>query len=215
VRGRESPRLFLPLELNTPDERTVTKISHARLQLLDQDELLGDGVLIGEEIGFQKTQVTAEIPVTRRAIDKVTSRLGQDAQVGLKLQWYGELLVTWNPSESALASAIPSGAKPGTPTALQLSNQNEQHLTISRSDWYSNVLATLGQVDYLFLEVAISRGKVDAAWTNTLQRLRDAEKAYALGDDPGVFNHLRGAFDGLPGARRTSTMTYQRRSARK
>jgi len=39
-------------------------------------------------------------------------------------------------------------------------------------------------------------------WANAVTQLDRGEAAYATGDDPAVFSHLRGALDALPGAKK-------------
>jgi hypothetical protein len=138
--------------------------------------------------------------VSRRLIQEVTDRTGQQSQIGFQVRFNGSAEVTWQPNEED--PGFVGGVLPDVPTTIQVNGgQNTMNFSVPRSDWFSKVVAGLGEVDYIPLELFVPRGVGDHAWRKTLGHLGSAEKAYALGDDPSVFNHLRGAWDALPGAK--------------
>jgi hypothetical protein len=199
ARGRLNPRLVLGLELTTPTDRVDAELRDVRLQVVFDGEVLGEGRLIGERAARYGASCTVDVPVDRRTLDFVTSRLGRGASVGLRLLWYGLLRVRWEPNESDGRRA--GDPEPGVWTDAHLPvGQHDHPLTIARSDWYAQVLQPIGGEDYVHLEVAVPRGEEAAAWRQALAHLDDAEKAYALGDDPAVFQYLRALFEALPGA---------------
>jgi hypothetical protein len=198
ARGRITPRLLLLLELRTLTERVAAELHDVRVQVACRNELVGEGRLIGEPAAWHGHQCELEIPVTRRALEFVTERLERHAAIDLTLDWYGLLRVRWEPNPSDKRTA--SDPEPGTWTDLHL-RQHEHHVAVARSDWYSQVVQAVSGDDYLHLEVAVPRGPEQARWRKALDRLADAEKAFALGDDAGVFQHLKGVFEAVPGAK--------------
>jgi hypothetical protein len=162
---------------------------------------VGEGRLIGEPATWHGHQCELEIPVTRRALEFVTERLERHAAIDLTLDWYGLLRVHWEPIPSDRQTA--SDPEPSTWTDLHLrAGQHQHHVVVARSDWYSHVIQAVSGDDYLHLEVAVPRGRPEQArWRKALERLADAEKAFTLGDDAGVFQHLKGVFEALPGAK--------------
>lgn len=200
ARGRISPRLLLFLELRTPTERVEAELHDVRVQVACGDEIVGEGRLIGEPATWHGHQCELEVPVTRQALDCVTERLERHAAIDLTLDWYGLLRVRWEPTPSDNRRG--SDPEAGTWTDLHLrAGQHQHHVGVARSDWYSQVVQAVGGDDYVHLEVAVPRGPEQARWRKALDRLADAEKAFALGDDAGVFQHLKGVFEALPGAK--------------
>jgi hypothetical protein len=61
------------------------------------------------------------------------------------------------------------------------------------------VLQPIGTVQYVSTEIALPKGEqiVRAATS----KIKEAESAYAMHDDPAVFFFCRGALDALPGAK--------------
>jgi hypothetical protein len=200
ARGRVTPRLLLFLELRTLTERVEAELHDVRVQVVCGEEIVGEGRLIGEAANWHGHQCELQIPVTRRALNLVTERLERHAAIDLTLDRYGLLRVRWEPTPSDNRTG--SDPEAGTWTDLHLrGGQHQHHIVVARSDWYSHVVQAVGGDDYVHLEVAVPRGPEQARWHKALDRLADAEKAFALGDDAGVFQHLKGVFEALPGAK--------------
>lgn len=200
-RGHLNPRLSLALNFATPNERIETELRDVRLQVLCADEILGETRLTGEHVAAHGHSCTAEVPVTRRSLEFVTSRLAHHAAVDLELTWYGLLRVRWQPGEGV--QRMMGDPEPGVWTDVHLpANQPGSHAAIARSDWFERVLQPTGGDGYVYLEVAVPRGDAADGWRRSLGHLDSADKAYALGDDAAVFHHLRGALDALPGAKK-------------
>jgi hypothetical protein len=200
ARGLVSPRLLLCLHAQTPNERTRIEFHDMRVRVMFGQELLGETRIVGEHIGSQGRSIQMEIPTTHRMLNHVTEQLGAQEQVNLTLSWYGILRVLREPGGSDPRHQ--GDPEPGEWTDLQIDEGNhEQPIMVSRSDWYSRVVATVGTSDFIFTEVAVPRGPIGDDWRSTIDLLDRAEKAFVLGDDAAVFVHLRGAFDALPDAK--------------
>jgi hypothetical protein len=200
ARGRIAPRLLLLLELRTPTERVTAELHNVHVRVVCGEEIVGEGQLIGERATWHGHQCELDIPVTRRMLDLVTERLGRQPAIDLTLDWYGLLRVRWEPNDSDRRGA--GDPEPGEWTDLHLrSGQHKHHLVVARGDWYSQVLQATGGDGYVYLEVAVPRGPEAAQWHKALDRLADAERAHAFGDDAGAFQHLKGVFEALPGAK--------------
>jgi hypothetical protein len=201
ARGLVSPRLLLVLHAETPNERTRIEFHDMRVRVMFGQELLGETRIVGEQMGSQGRSIQMEIPTTHRMLNHVTEQLGAQAQVNLTLSWYGILRVLWEPTESD--ARYQGDPDPGVWTDLQIDEGNhEQPIIISRSDWYSRIVTSIGTSDFIFTEVAVPKGPIGDDWRSTIELLDQAEKAFVLGNDAAVFGHLQGAFEALPGAKR-------------
>jgi len=194
--GRLSPRLGLTFKLSTPTERIHTELHNVRIQVHCENELLGEGMFIGEMASTYGNACQIEVPVAHQMLDYATSRLGAHADISLKLLWTGIMRVKWTPGDSD--PKMQSDPEPDTWTQLTL-NHTEQLCTIARSDWYSKVLQPIRQSEFIYLEIAVPTVGDRAQWLKTFDHLSDADKAFAMGDDAGVFAKLRAAVEALPG----------------
>ncbi len=171
-----------------------------RARLISQDELLGQSLIIGETARGSASAFDLEFPTTHRLIHHVTEKLGQTDAVPLELSLYGQIRVTWTPGPDM--QTMVGEPSSGEPTEMHLVEGNHRmQVSIPRSDWYSKVIAPIGATDFLHVEIRIPKGTIGDAWRATATLLNQAERAYTIGDDAAVFNHLRGAFDSLPGAK--------------
>jgi hypothetical protein len=78
-------------------------------------------------------------------------------------------------------------------------NQALLRFEVARSDWFTHVLEPIGAVEYVSTEILLPTG--DASLRAAVGKIREAESAYAMHDDPAVFLYCRGAIDVLPGAK--------------
>lgn len=200
ARGLIAPRLVFWVTLSSPTERIAAELRDLRVQVVAGDEVLGEGRLISEPALWHGTQCELEVPTDHRLLDYVTARLGREAHVRLVLRWKGLMRVTWSPGPSD--PRMQDDPQPDVPTDLRISYGQwiEQHLNVPRSDWFTKVLQPTRHTDFLYMEVAIPRGPEADRWAKALVHLGEAEKAFAMGDDPGVFSKLRAVFEALPGA---------------
>lgn len=72
-------------------------------------------------------------------------------------------------------------------------------LSIPRSDWYSKILEPIGAYRYLLYALTLPKADAAGSLAPDVKQIEDAERAFALGDDPAVFLRCRGAWDALPG----------------
>ena len=56
-------------------------------------------------------------------------------------------------------------------------------------------------MEYLEVHLPPVVSPASDGWRQALANFHAAERSYVIGDDAAVFNHLRGAFDALPGAK--------------
>jgi len=199
-RGRVSPRLVIWLHAQTPNERTQVEFHDIRARVTFEEEFLGETRVAGTRIGFHGTSVMLDIPTSHRLLGFVTDRLGPNDNLGLMIGWDGILKVLWEPNEADLRYPGEPEPRVWTQTAVDETN-HRQPIAIPRSEWYSRVVAVLGSADIVFTEIAVPKGPLGDEWRAVNALLAKAERAYALGDDPAVFLHLRGAVDALPGAK--------------
>jgi hypothetical protein len=200
VRGEATPMLQINLHLQTVNERTQIEVHDLRGRLYFQQEYLGETRLAGEMVYSHGTSVLLELPTSHRLLGYVTDRLGNQDTLQLELGWSGILRFLWNPNETDLR--IAGGPEPGVWTDCSIDEANHRQIfSIARSDWYSKVVSRVASASVVFAEVAVPVGPLGTVWTSTASRIEAAEKAYAMGDDAAVFNHLRGALDALPGAK--------------
>lgn len=200
IQGRLAPRLYLSFSMRTPTERIRTTLKVVQVDLMWNDELLGSGTIIEESFGEHDRPCHVELPTSRRLIQDVTDRLATQTAIGFQVRFKGSAEVIWEPGEND--QRFVGEPAPGVPTVVRLEmSQNHSPFSISRSDWYTRVVSRLGDTDYIPLELLIPRGATGNDWRAVVQNLQNAERAFALGDDPSVFNHLRGALDAMPGAK--------------
>lgn len=195
--GRRSPRLMLQFQLRTPTERVSVQMHHVRVRVFGGEELLGEGAIVGGDVASYPSPCLLEIPMTQRMIRYVTDSIPANADVSLKMKWNGILRVKWSPAVND--PQIVGDPEPDEWTFVSFV-ETEMTIGVARSDWFGKVLQPIADDRYLFLEVAVPRGPAESDWTKALALLNEAEKAYALGDDAGVFAKLRSAIEALPGA---------------
>lgn len=198
--GLINPQLVLSFTLRTPLERIVTELAQLRLTVMCGNEVLGQGLFLGDTVRYFDTACQAVVPVSRRSLEFVTARLGRESHLGLELLWDGQIAVTWSPTEGDNRQS--HEPEPGERTLIHLKPAGNRHsASVARSDWYAQVLKPTGGTDYLALEIAVPLGDAAQDWRTVMRHVDSAERSYATGDDSAVFNYLRGAFDALPGAK--------------
>jgi hypothetical protein len=186
--GRVSPVLAIGLTIKV-EGASVLRLDHLMVRLYSSAELIGTGQVVGTTVYPSSWFTQVEIPTTHRLIDLVTDQLGSAAEVPLILRLHG--LLRWR------ASREDDWHEDDLP------NNNIQHqFSVARSKWYDQVLTPIRQSDFVYLEVAVPKGELGAPWRNALNIIRQAEAAYANGNDDSVFQRLRGALDALPGAKK-------------
>lgn len=189
--GRLSPVLTIPLRLrqfNTPETGQI-RLQSVEVEAICAGEILGQGWLGGITLNQGSSNVImVRIPTSQRLLDWATDDVVRRGVGMLELRLHGAIQLRdastddWSDEDVRYLPSANSAIK------------------ISRSDWHDHVLRPVRQADYLYLEVEITRAAI-AGWEPAIDRLEQAKHAYSLGDDSGVFHHLRGCIDALPGAK--------------
>jgi hypothetical protein len=196
--GRRAPRLTLNFLMRTTTERISSQLHHVRVRVFSGDELIGEGAVVGGDASWHGSPCLVEVPVTHRMIEWVTDSLPPNGDASLKLKWSGILRVMWRPAEGD--PIMTSDPVAGEWTFVNIV-ENEMFIGVPRSDWFGKVLQPMGDDQYVYLEVPVPKGAAQGDWNKALALVEEADKAYAIGDDAGVFAKLRGALDALPGAK--------------
>jgi hypothetical protein len=72
-------------------------------------------------------------------------------------------------------------------------------VNIPRSDWVKYVLEPVGFGNYVLMEMPVPSVPDRERWRTALEHLTQAGEQFALGNDPGVFQYCRAAFESLEG----------------
>ena len=198
--GSLTPRIVLGLRLKPANGVAQAVLQMVQCELWWNEELIGSNLIFNKDVVQSGGYHQLPIATTPRHVQAITSQLGNQDQVPLQLRCRGVMVVSRIQHEGG---QIVGGSNFAEPTVVSISDTYPLVLQIPRSDWYSNIVARLDASTIMFLEIAVPLGDVGADWQNVLLNFTKAQKAFALGDDPSVFNHLRGSFDALPGAKKS------------
>ena len=170
-------------------------LMHAELTI--GAECLGHGFLTGIPLAHGERPITLDIPVSRHALDHLEA-IAPTTRIDLELKLTGWLHARDNNEDGPRFTSSP---EPGEWVFQNFGQANQARLTfeVARSDWFAHVLEPIGTVQYVSTEIRLPTG--DAALRAAVGKIRDAESAYAMHDDPAVFLYCRGAIDALPGAK--------------
>lgn len=203
--GRLNPRLQLNFTAR-PAPYAKVVLEDITLRLECRKELIGEGRAVGAQVQSDNSPVTFEVATSQRLLQYITDGLQPSATVvELEAKLSGFVLVTINENQPT-ASVLPrlvTDPGPGESKRLTIPNRMASPLQVPRTEWYERVLAPTRNEQYRYLEMALPKDDkaLDSEWTSSVNHLAQAEQAYAAGDDPAVFLHLRGALDSLPGAK--------------
>lgn len=189
--GRLAPILTIPFRVrqaNAPETAQLRLVSLI-VEASCDGELLGDGRVAGMTLWQRGVNtVTVRIPTSHRMLEWTRDSVARNRACTLQFRIYGAIQFRDNQQEPWTDEDLRYSSDAGT-------------ITIARSDWHDHVLNEVRQADYLYLEVEIPRDSPQE-WENALALLQQAEHAYTLSDDSGVFQNLRGCLDALPGAKK-------------
>ena len=159
--------------------------------------LIGSLAVHGRELGDPKARPWRHGTVGARVSAEIPKRSGARSD-GAASFWVDPAGGTAGPMRMA------DDGEPGTWTPFRVSGGGLTRLQLPRSDWYQQVLAPTRNEQYLHLEIALpgDHPALVTEWNKAMSHLQRAEKAYAAGDDPGVFQYLRAWLDALPGAKK-------------
>lgn len=202
--GRLNPRLLLYFTAQ-PEPYAKATLDDVTLRLEYQNELVGAGRVTSVDVHRNDTPVNFEVVTSAQLLRFITDTLiSNQTVVQFDAKLSGAASYWVDPASSSQGRVrMTNDSEPGTWTRFQVFQGSSSYLQLSRSEWYERVLAPTRNEQYLHLEVALPRDHpaLMAEWNRAMSHLRSAEKAYAVGDDPGVFQYLRGWLDALPGAK--------------
>lgn len=202
--GRINPRLQLHFE-GRPTSYTKVVLDDATLRLEFRNELIGEGRVTGVEIASDRSAVMFEVVTSERLLRHVTDSLtavDPIVQLDARLHGRGQVWVDPSAPQSNRIARL-AGWEPGVWWPFNLNVGVPSVLQVARGDWYHSVLSPTRNERFRHLEVALplNDSALGAEWGKAVDLVVQAERAYATGDDPGVFQQLRGALDSLPGAK--------------
>ena len=201
--GRLNPRLQLNFAAQPIPGAKVT-LDDVTLRLEYQHELVGTGRVTAVDL-LPNTRVNFEVvtsPLLFRYITDTLTPRHTDVQFNATLSGAASYCMV-PAAVDAKQVRLVCDPEPGVLTPFRVSHGSPTYLQVPRSDWYEHVLAPVRNEQYLFLQVALPKDHpaLVTEWNTAMGHLQNAEKAYAAGDDPGVFHYLRGWLDALPGAK--------------
>jgi len=191
--GMVLPRLSVTLKMSqlTAGDKVRVEGLTARLKL--ESELLAVALPLPLDIEPGR-QFEAEFPLLPPAIAAIQAREANPTIV-LSMEFAGlHHIFRDPPTADTFVHPVPLREwtmVPVEPTPVTLS--------IPRSDWYSKILEPIGAYRYLLYALTLPKADAAGSLASAVKQIADAERAFALGDDPAVFLRCRGAWDALPG----------------
>lgn len=202
--GRINPRLRLRFTARpVPNSKVV--LGDVTLRLEYHQELIGEGRAVNVDLSYDPAQVYFEVVTSQRLLRHVTDGLAPTAvevQLDAQLSGIGRSCMSPNAPSPQGQVGMVNDPPPGEWKEFSVSSGRTSSLLVNRGEWYTQLLAPTRNEQYRYLEVALPRDDkaLGVEWANAVGHLASAERFYASGDDPAVFEHLRGALDALPGA---------------
>ena len=194
--GQMFPRVQFELRLRTPNERVQAEIHHLRLQVKFANEVLGEGTSVGEYVDANDRRMRIEVPISRRALEFINENLQAD-RLDLTLSLHGWMRIRHDAPNGAAGTSKPSAD--WSFTSFGVTGMADIHLQIARGEWFKRVMEPLGSYEYVLTEMPILKGSASAALTRSLAHIREAERHFAEGNDPAVFQYCRAMIEALPG----------------
>lgn len=200
ARGAVRPRLWVTLYAATTREKRYADLHLVRAKLLLGNEELAEGLLTGARLNHFERQLIVELPIERAALQYVTDNATGD-RIDLTLDLSGWMRVRREETADEPARHLedPPVGEWGF-LAFGEGRQAQLSIRVARSDWFTQVLSPVSSLSYVVTEIPLPKGGAGPAFQAPLNHLREAERKYASGDDPGVFASCRAALETLPGA---------------
>jgi hypothetical protein len=198
--GRINPRLLVTFKGHASLYAKL-ELDELVLRLEHRGELIGEGAAPPGPFN-DSLQVAFEVVTSHRLLAYITDSLSPSAnslQLVAKIRGRGQFSVKENePGLTRLAT----DPEPGAWTDATFTRGTETALTVARSDWYERVVKVVSGDNYTYLEIAVPAVEpgMNGSWRNVVDQLDEAERMYALGHDAAVFQHLRAAYEALPGS---------------
>jgi len=180
--------------VKTPAEGIEAEVHRLALTLLFDGERVSGAELGPIRISPYAYTVAAAFPVSPRALTFIGDRATGEV-LSFKMDIAGLLRVRRTSEGTGLIRPqVPVGE-----WTFLITDQKELSFSVPRSVWFSSILSPISDSSFVTVEIEVPKGTDTAPFAASLARLGDAERAYANGDDPGVFSQCRGALEALPG----------------
>ena len=204
--GRIYPRVLFTFDARTLIPECKIQIAQLYVGLSFQNEVLGVGWAseVGREVDSSdmNNNLTFPVPITHHAISFVHERL-RDHEIQFTLQFNGATFARDDRPKEKWQGGAP-GMESGKWFFAPIQDVNLV-IGVARSDWLKNVLEPVGFGNYVLMEMPVPAVPDRKRWENALAHLAQAEQQFALGNDPGVFQNCRAAFEALEGQGHTAT----------
>jgi hypothetical protein len=184
--GKIVPRLVVVLGIATAHEGMRARLLQLNAEVKLGDEVVGLGALIevGQEVGNSITHARLSIPVTNQALSFIEENF-VGPTLRLAVEFSGSFDGTnRRPMTTADATEVSAAF-----------NRTPFQIAIPRSDWIHSVLQPVGYGDYVSLDFPLPPVPDRERWKKSLDHLRAADEQLLAGDDAGVLQHCRAAFE--------------------
>ena len=191
--GTLLPCIALRLEFRSTGDGVAIEIHRLACTLWFEQERVSIADVPALRVGASPTMATLTFPVSDRVLSSIADRARGD-DLAFRVTFEGLLRGRWDAERTAMIKPEFPDGEWGfffpSPARLEFS--------VPRSEWLSKVLGPLTKTRFVGLEIGLPNVG-GTAFAPSMDRLRDAEESYALGNDAGVFAHCRGAIEALPG----------------
>ena len=192
--GRVAPVVNVLLGVKTPAEGVEAEVHRLVLALVFEGERVASTELGPIHITPYAYTVPAAFQISPRALTFIGDRASGEV-LSFKIEIVGLLRVR----RTSEGTGIVRPQVPVGEWTFLVIDQRELAFSVPRGVWFSSVVSPISDSSFVSVEIEVPKGTDTAPFAASLARLRDAERAYANGDDPGVFSQCRGAFEALPG----------------
>lgn len=192
--GRVAPVVNVLLGVKTPTEGIEAEIHRLVLALVFEGERLSRAELGPVHVTPYAFTVPAAFPISPRALSFLADRATGDV-LSFKIEISGLLRIRLNKEGTGLVRPqVPVGE-----WTFVVTDPRDLAFSVPRGVWFTSVLSPISDSSYVAVEIEVPKGTDTGPFAASLERLRDAERAYASGDDAAVFSQCRGAIEALPG----------------
>ncbi len=212
--GRIYPRVLFTFDARTLTPEQKVQIAQLNVGLSFQNEVLGTGWgrEMGRELDSSDQSLTFAVPIVHHAIYFVHEHL-QGHEIQFTLQFSGALHARDDRPREKWQGGAP-GMEPGKWFFVPIRETNLV-VNIPRSDWVKYVLEPVGFGNYVLMEMPVPSVPDQERWKTALGHLTQAGQQFALGNDPGVFQYCRAAFESLEGFPKSIFATVEDEEKRK
>jgi len=193
--GQVAPTIVLNLYMSTPSPSIDVEIHRLDARLALNNEWLAFGQVAPQKVSDSGHSTTLRLEISPAGLDFIGANLSGD-DLTLKLELMGLLRAreAADGQRQLVQSDFPYGE-----WGYVFAVPADFTFTVARSDWFTKVLSVVGGSRYIAAEIQLPKAAEKSDVVAALARLKDEERAYALGDDPKVFLSCRAMIEALPG----------------